>query len=87
MALIKPRKENCVLTYSSVLTVKTNTKQLAMTVFLGNTDSIKSGIQKNLKSSQKSEPTQFAYLWTRVNNDYKIFKTFFTEYLKEQASH
>jgi len=58
----KPRKENYTLIYSSVLTIKTNTKQIATTVLSGNTDSTESSIQRNLKSSEKSKLTQFTYL-------------------------
>ena len=42
---------------------------------------------RSLRSSEKSELTQFAHLWVEINNDYKISKTFLIEYLKEQTSH
>jgi len=40
----KPKKENHTLIHSSILTIKTNTKQIATTVLSGNTDSTESSI-------------------------------------------
>jgi len=56
----KLRKESLVLTHSSMLIAKVNTKLIATIVYSGSTDSTESSMQRNFKSSKKSEPTQFA---------------------------
>jgi len=83
----KPRKESLVLTLSSALIVKANTKQIVIFVYSRSIISTENDIQRNLKSFKKSKPTQFAQLWTGANIDYKIPKKIITECLKEQASY
>ena len=70
----KPRKESLVLTLSSALIVKANTKQIVIFVYSRSINSTENGVQRNLKSFKKSKPTQFAQLWTEANNNYKIPK-------------
>ena len=41
-----------------------------MHVLSGNTVLTKNDIQRNIKSSIKTEPNQFAQLWVRQVNDY-----------------
>jgi len=65
----KLRKESLVLTHSSVLIAKVNIKLIATIVYSGSTDLTESSMQRNLKSSKKSEPTQFAQPWVGVNNN------------------
>jgi len=54
---LKSRKKSLVLTPSSILIIKTNTKQIATFISI---DLTENGIQRNLKSFKKSESTQFA---------------------------
>ena len=51
---LKLRKKSLVLTYSSMLIVKANTKLIAIIVHFRSTDSTEGGIQRNLKSSLNS---------------------------------
>ena len=53
-------KANSVCIFLNVLTTKMTIKWTATTVFSGNTDLTVIGITKSLKSSEKSEPIQFA---------------------------
>jgi len=43
------------------------------------------GITWSHKSSEKSKPTQFTYLWAEVKYDFKNPKYFLTKYLQEQT--
>ena len=65
----KLRKESLALTHSSVLIAKINIKLIATIVYSGSTDLTESSMQRNLKSSKKSEPTQFAQPWVGINNN------------------
>jgi len=57
---LKPKKESFVFTPSSILIIKINTKQIATFIHFKSIDLTENGIQRNLKSSKKSESTQFA---------------------------
>ena len=53
---------NHALIHSSVPTIRETTRQTVTIVHSGNTGSIVNDTTRSYKSSEKSEPTQFAYL-------------------------
>jgi len=66
----KQKMANLVHMNSSVPTVKEITKQMTPSAHSGNIGSTENGIQRNRKSSEKSEPTQFARLQVVLKYDY-----------------
>jgi len=73
-----------VLTYSNVSTVKVTIKLIVLTVCFGSIDLIGNGTARKCKSSEKSELTQFAYLWAEVNHDSEISQLFLQNICKNK---
>lgn len=72
--------------HSNTLTTKTIIRWTATPVLSRNTDSTMIGIIRNSRRSEKSEPTQFAQVWSGQNNEFTQSYSFLTEYLQEPLS-
>ena len=74
---LETKKGKLYTTLSNVSTTKAKIRPTAISVHSGNTDSIGSGTARRCKSSEKSEPIWFAYLWIGQDNDFKNPKKYF----------
>ena len=77
---------NHALIYLSAPTVRETTRQTVTIVHFRNTGSIVNNTTRSYKSLEKSEWTQFAYLWAEVKYGFKNPQNFLTECLQEQTS-
>jgi len=68
-----------------VLTIRRSTRQIVVAVLSRNTDLTLNSIQRNIESSEKLEPTQFAQIWVVISNNFEKPKDFLQNISKNKS--